>query len=73
ISILRRTKKFAIVQVTSARMDIGIKLKGVEATGRLEHAGAWNSMVTHRVRVSDPSELDGELLIWLKQAFDMAG
>ena len=72
ISVLRRGKKFAIVQVTAARMDIGIKLKGVEPTDRLEPAGAWNSMVTHRVRISDPSQLDGELLAWLKQALERA-
>jgi predicted transport protein len=72
ISILRRAKKFAIVQVTAARLDIGIKLKGVEPTSRLEPAGSWNSMVTHRVRITDPSQLDGELLSWLKQAFDNA-
>jgi predicted transport protein len=72
ISILRRAKKFAIVQVTAARLDIGIKFKGVEPTSRLEPAGSWNSMVTHRVRITDPNQLDGELLSWLKQAFDNA-
>ena len=72
ISILRRAKKFAIVQVTAARLDIGIKLTGAEPTSRLESAGSWNSMVTHRVRITDPSQLDGELLSWLKQAFDNA-
>jgi hypothetical protein len=72
ISLLRRAKKFAIVQVVAARLDIGIKLTGAEPTSRLEPAGSWNSMVTHRVRISDPSQLDGELLSWLKQAFDNA-
>ncbi len=27
-------------------------------------------MVTHRVRVTTPSEIDAELLAWLKRAFD---
>jgi Domain of unknown function (DUF4287)/Domain of unknown function (DUF5655) len=49
ISILRRAKKFAIVQVTAARLDIGIKLKGVEPTSRLEPGGSWNSMLTLRL------------------------
>ena len=72
ISILRKGKKFAIVQVTSERLDIGIKLKGEETTDRFEAAGAWNSMVTHRVRISNPKQIDAEVLRWLKQAFDEA-
>ena len=58
ISILRKGKKLAVVQVSSEWLDIGIKLKGVEPTGRFEAAGAWNSMVTHRVRISDPDQID---------------
>ena len=70
INVLRGAKKFAIVQPSSAdRLDIGLKLKGVEPAGRLEEAGSWNAMVTHRVRISDPKELDDELLRWLEQAY----
>jgi len=53
-------------------MDIGIKLKGVEPIGRLESSGSWNAMVTHRVRISPPDQLDPEVLAWLKQAYDAA-
>ena len=71
ISLLRGTKKFGIVQPSAAeRLDIGIKLKGVAPAGRLEAAGAWNNMVTHRVRISDPKQIDAEVLTWLKQAYD---
>jgi hypothetical protein len=72
ISLLRRGKKFAIVQVTSGRLDVGIKRKGADPTTRFEPAGSWNSMVTHRVRIADPNQLDGELLTWLKQAYENA-
>jgi len=72
ISILRKGKKLAIVQVSAERLDIGIKCKGVETTDRLEAAGAWNSMVTHRVRISDPAQIDAEVLAWLKQAYQAA-
>jgi len=72
ISILRKSKKFAIVQVTSDRFDIGIKLKGAKATDRFEAAGVWNGMVTHRVRISDPGQINNEVLTWLKKAFDQA-
>jgi predicted transport protein len=72
ISILRKGKKVAIVQVTSEHLDIGIKLKGGKPTERFEAAGAWNSMVTHRVRVSDPAQIDADVLAWLKQAYEAA-
>ena len=73
INVVRRGKKFAILQPSAAeRFDIGIKLKGVKPTGRLEAAGSWNAMVTHRVRISDPKQIDKEVLAWLKQAYDAA-
>ncbi|MGQ0602215.1 MAG: DUF4287 domain-containing protein [Anaerolineales bacterium] len=72
ISLLRGDGKIGIVQVTTDRMDIGLKLKGVKPTGRLEAAGSWNAMVTHRVRISDPKQIDKEVLAWLKQAYDAA-
>jgi hypothetical protein len=53
-------------------MDIGIKLKGSAPTERLEAAGTWNAMVTHRVCVSDPKQLDKQVLAWLKQAYELA-
>lgn len=64
--------KFAIVAFTADRMDVGIKLKGVEATERFAPAGSWNSMVTHRVRVSTPTEIDSALLDWLRNAYERA-
>ena len=72
ISLLRGTAKFAVVAVTADRLDIGIKLKGADTTERFEASGAWNSMVTHRVRVTDASRLDPELLDWLGRAYDAA-
>jgi hypothetical protein len=71
ISLLRNGKKFGIVMPSSAeRLDIGIKFKGVAPTARLELAGTWHNMVTHRVRIHHPNEVDQEVLAWLKQAYD---
>ncbi len=73
ISLLRDGRKFGIVMPSSAeRLDLGIKFKGVKPTARLEAAGTWHSMVTHRVRINDPKELDKEVLAWLKQAYEAA-
>jgi predicted transport protein len=72
ISLLRKDRKFAIVQVTAKRMDVGIKLPGADSVGRFEEAGAWNAMVTHRVKIDDPKQVDAELIGWLRQAYDQA-
>jgi predicted transport protein len=72
LSLLRNDKKFGIVQVSAKRLDIGIKLTGTPAKGRFEQAGAWNAMVTHRVKIDDPEELDAQVLTWLRQAYDKA-
>jgi hypothetical protein len=70
---VRRNKQFAILQPsTASRFDVGINLKGIPPSGRLEASGSFNSMVTHRVRISDRKEVDKELVGWLKQAYDAA-
>jgi Domain of unknown function (DUF4287)/Domain of unknown function (DUF5655) len=72
LSLRRAGKKFAIVQVTSERLDVGIKLKDVQAHERLEPAGTWNSMVTHRVRIHQAADVDEQLLGWLASAYATA-
>lgn len=73
LSLLRGDKKFGVLApATPERFDIGIKLKGVAPTGRLEAAGSWNNLVTHRVRIADAKEIDAEVLAWLKQAYAAA-
>ena len=73
ISLLRNGKKFGIVIPSSAeRFDIGIKFKGVASTARLESAGTWHNMVTHRVRITDPKQIDKEVFAWLKRAYEVA-
>ncbi len=61
------------VQISTAnRIDIGIQLKNVAPVGRFEAAVKCNNLVTHRVRISDPLQIDSELLSWLKQAYEAA-
>jgi hypothetical protein len=72
VSLLKGKAKFGIVALTADRMDVGIKLVGEPPTGRFETAGTWNAMVTHRVRVTDPSQVDDELVGWLQRAYDAA-
>jgi predicted transport protein len=72
ISILRKNRKFAVVQITTDRMDLGIKLKGVPINGHFEKAGTRNSMVTHRVRIDNPKQIDASIISWLHQAYEKA-
>jgi hypothetical protein len=62
-----------IIQPSAAdRLDIGIKFKGKSPVGRFELAGAWNAMVTHRIRIHDPKQIDAEVLSWLRNAYNAA-
>jgi len=71
---LRRKKQFGLIQPsTKTRVDIGINIKGKAASGALEDSGKWNSMVSHRVRIEDESQITDEVIGWLKEAFDNAG
>ncbi len=72
ISLLRSGKKFGIVKVSAGRLDVGIKLKGTDASERLTNAGSWNSMVTHRVMVTSAVQIDGELVSWLREGYAKA-
>ena len=67
---LRRSKQFGLVQASTAtRIDVGLCLKGTPATERLEPAGSFNAMVSHRVRLESAKQVDAELKTWLKAAY----
>lgn len=71
---LRRKKQFGLIQPSTAtRIDVGINLKGQDATDRLETSGSFNAMVSHRVRVESIDDVNGELIGWLRKAYENAG
>ena len=70
---LRRRKQFALVQPsTRTRVDLGINLKDEPAAGRLEKSGSFNSMVSHRVRLEKPADVDKDVKAWLRKAWQQA-
>lgn len=70
---LRRSKQFAIVKAaTKTRVDLGLNLKGVDDTERLEGGNVFSGMCTHRVRLSSTADVDDEVINWLTQAYDRA-
>jgi Domain of unknown function (DUF5655) len=72
---LRRRKQFAMVQPsTASRIDLGLILPaGTAVTGRLESAGGFNRLFTHRVRITTATDLDDELCGWLASAYTLGG
>ncbi len=67
---LRRGRQFALVQPsTKSRVDLGLRLDGAEPAGRLEASGSFNSMVSHRVRLSSVDDVDAEVKGWMEAAY----
>jgi predicted transport protein len=70
---LKRKKQFIILNPASkTRFEIGFNLKGVEPKGKLE-AEKPNGICSHKINLSDISEIDKEVIDWVRQAFDNAG
>lgn len=70
---LRRSKQFALIQPsTKARVDLGLNMKGEKAAGRLENSGSFNAMVSHRVKLEKPGDVDKDVKAWLKKAYQDA-
>lgn len=74
VNLQRSRAKFGILQVASGvRLDVGVKLKGVEPSGIAEAAGSWNAMVTHRIKLEDTEAIPQEVVDWLRRAYESAG
>lgn len=72
VSIIRK-KQFALIKpATKTRIDLGLKLKDKPTTARLGNSGPFGTMCTHRVQLSSASEVDDELVTWLKEAYEKA-
>jgi hypothetical protein len=70
---LRRKKQFATIgPATKTRVEVGLNMKGVEPTSRLT-ALPPGGMCQYRVNVTDPAEVDAELIGWIREAYDAAG
>ncbi|WP_223469052.1 DUF5655 domain-containing protein [Massilia soli] len=70
---LRRKKQFAMLgPATNTRVELGLNMKGVAASGRLLEQ-APGGMCNYKVRIADAAEVDDELLAWARQAYDSAG
>jgi hypothetical protein len=70
---LRRKKQFAMLgPATSSQIEVGLNIKGVAATTRLLEV-KQPAMCSMKLRVALVSEVDDELLGWLREAYAQAG
>ncbi|EFC85358.1 DUF4287 domain-containing protein [Parafrankia sp. EUN1f] len=73
VGFTRGGRKFAIVAPTGDRLDLGLRLDPGLVDPALEPSGSWNSMVTHRARITEPGQLTGGLLALLDSAYSGRG
>jgi len=70
---LRRSKQFAIIQPsTKTRIDLGLNLKDIQASGALIEGDKWSGMCSHRIELSSADDITREVLDWLREAYAQA-
>jgi len=68
---LRTKKQFVLIQPsTKTRMDLGLKIKDKAPEGRLESSGPFGTMCTHRIQLTDISEVDDEVIEYMREAYE---
>ena len=69
----RRKKQFAMIgPATNTRVEVGLNMKEVKATDRLQQLPA-GQMCNYKVKLTDAKEVDAELIAWIKTAYEAAG
>ena len=69
----RRKKQFAMIgPATNTRVEVGLNMKGVKATERLE-ALPPGKMCNYRIKLADVRDVDAELVAWIRLAYEVAG
>lgn len=72
VSLVRK-RQFALIKpATKTRIDLGLKFNNKPTGERLENSGPFGTMCTHRVKLSEAGQVDAELKVWLKEAYEEA-
>lgn len=68
-----RKKQFALIKpATKTRIDLGLKLKGIDTNELIGPSGPFGTMCTHRVKIESVEQVNKELLTWIAKAYAMA-
>lgn len=72
VSLVTPKRTFALVRATTRdRVDVGLRLPGVEAGGRLLAArGLGNDYINVRIALRSTDDVDATFAAWLHQAYD---
>ncbi len=69
----RRKKQFAMIgPATNTRVEVGLNMKGVEATERLIEQPA-GQMCNYKVKLTGSEDVDAELISWIATAYGSSG
>lgn len=70
---LRRTKQFAMIgPKTNTRFEVGINARDLKKNSRLLEQPK-GSMCNYIVNLTDAKDVDSELVMWIKSAYESAG
>src|SRR5215472_297672 len=74
VSLVSPRRTFAAIQpTTKSRVDLGLRLDGVEPAGRLQAAkNIGSGSINVRIALTGPGDLDDEALGWLRRAYDQS-
>lgn len=70
---LRRKRQFAMIgPATNTRVEVGLNVKGLETNPRLIEVPP-GGMCNYKVRLAGSDEVDNDLIVWIKRAYESAG
>jgi hypothetical protein len=69
--VFSRGRQFALVRPSANRLELGLALPDAAPTPRFADAASFGSrQTTHRVSIVSEADVDGELLFWLREAYE---
>lgn len=69
----RRSRQFAMIgPATNTRVELGLNVKGLPADPRLVEQGA-GKMCNYVVKLTDASQVDDDVVAWMRAAYDASG
>jgi Domain of unknown function (DUF5655)/Domain of unknown function (DUF4287) len=72
VPLYRRHVFAQIKPTTQTRIDMGFALGALKGEGRLIETGGYakKDRITHRIAISTPADIDGEVKRWLRVAYE---
>src|SRR5262245_1840113 len=68
VSLLTPKRMFARIRTTKKRVELGLRLEGLQPSGRLEPSRIHETMPV-QVNLTEPKDVDHEVVEWLRKAY----